>query len=343
MQIGAPRRLYGQTEQRADYYRQMQERLSALPGVRAVAATSNLPLDWVLNFSFEVEGRPHRPGDSPQADYSSVSPNYFDVMSIPLRAGRGFTERDTAGAPNVVLISETMARRVFPGEDPIGKRLTIGYLEQRVALEIIGVVADVRQDVASKSNLHIYDCNLQRPWLSTALVIRADGDPKSLTQPVQRAVREVDANRVATDVKTMEQLISESVSQPRFYTQLLSIFAALALLLAAVGIYGLMNYTVTQRTHEIGVRIALGARGSDVVRMVVGQGMSLVIVGVGLGLAASFALTRLMRSLLFEVSASDPLTFIFVSLLLSMVAFIACYIPARRATRVDPMTALRYE
>ncbi|HEY0321331.1 MAG TPA: ABC transporter permease [Pyrinomonadaceae bacterium] len=343
MQVGAPRRLYGQTEQRADYYRQMQERVAALPGVRAVAATSNVPLDWVLNFSFEVEGRPARPNDSPQADYSSISPNYFDVMGIPLRSGRKFTERDTTGTPGVVLISETMARRVFPGEDPIGKRLTINYLEQRVSLEIVGVVADVKQMMAENMNLHIYDCNLQRPWLSTALVVRSDGNPQSLTQSVQRAIREVDSNRVASDVKTMEQLLTESVSQPRFYTQLLSVFAALALLLAAVGIYGLMSYTVTQRTHEIGVRIALGARGSDVVRMVVGQGMSLVIVGVGLGLAAAFALTRLMQSLLFEVSASDPVTFIFVALLLASVAFIACYIPARRATRVDPMTALRYE
>ena len=343
MQVGAPRRLYGQTEQRADYYRQIQERVAALPGVRAVTATSSLPLDWVLNFSFEVEGRPARPGDSPQADYSSVSPNYFDAMGIPLRAGRKFTERDTASATGVVLISETMARRVFPGEDPLGKHLTINYLEQRVSLEIVGVVADVKQDMAAKSNLHIYDCNLQRPWLSTAFVVRSDGDPQALTQSVQRAIREVDPNRVATDVKTMEQLLTESVSQPRFYTQLLSVFAAVALLLAAVGIYGLMSYTVSQRTHEIGVRIALGARAGDVVRMVVRQGMSLVVAGVGLGLLAAFALTRLMQSLLFEVSASDPVTFIFVSLLLAAVAFIACYVPARRATRVDPMTALRYE
>jgi putative ABC transport system permease protein len=343
MQVAAPRRLYGEPEQRAAYYRQMQERLSQLPGVRAAAATSNLPLDWVLNFSFEVEGRSKSPNDSPQADYSSVSPNYFDAMGIPLRSGRKFTEQDRVGSPDVVIISETMARRVFPGEDPLGKRLALNFLEQRVSLEIVGVVADVRQDVAEKSNLHIYDTNLQRPWLSTAFVVRADSNPQSLTQAVQRAIREVDSNRVASDVKTMEQVMSESVSQPRFYTQLLSVFAALALLLAAIGIYGLMSFAVAQRTHEIGIRIALGARAGHVVRMVVRQGMSLVIAGVGLGLAAAFVLTRLMQSLLFEVSASDPLTFIFVALLLAVVAFIACYIPARRATRVDPMTALRYE
>ncbi|HEX8748972.1 MAG TPA: ABC transporter permease [Pyrinomonadaceae bacterium] len=343
MQVAAPRRLYGESGQRAAYYKQMQDRLSQLPGVRAAAATSNLPLDWVLNFSFEVEGRPKSPSDSPQADYSSVSPNYFDAMGIALRSGRKFTEQDRLGSPDVVIISETMARRVFPGEDPLGKRLALSFLERRVSLEIVGVVADVRQDVAEKSNLHIYDTNLQRPWLSTAFVVRADSNPQSLIPAVQRAIREVDANRVASDVKTMEQVMSESVSQPRFYTQLLSVFAALALLLAAVGIYGLMSFAVTQRTHEIGIRIALGARAGHVVRMVVRQGMSLVLAGVGLGLAAAFVLTRLMQSLLFEVTASDPLTFIFVALLLAVVAFIACYIPARRATRVDPMTALRYE
>ncbi|HKS29932.1 MAG TPA: FtsX-like permease family protein, partial [Pyrinomonadaceae bacterium] len=286
---------------------------------------------------------PKNPNDSQQADYSSVSPNYFDAMSIPLRAGRKFTEQDRTGSPDVAVISESMARRVFPNEDPLGKRISINFLEQRVSLEVVGVVADVRQDVAEKSNLHIYDSNLQRPWLSTAFVVRAEQDAKSLTQAVQGAIREVDANRVASEVKTMEQLMSESVSQPRFYTQLLTVFAALALLLASVGIYGLMSYSVTQRTHEIGIRIALGARAGHVVRMVVRQGMSPVVIGLALGLAAAFALTRLMQSLLFEVSASDPVTFIFVALLLAVVALAACYIPARRATRVDPMTALRYE
>ena len=340
---GAPSQLFAQPVQRADYFRQMQERLAALPGARAVAVSSSLPLDWVLNFSYEVEGRPPRPGEDPQADYSSVSPNYFEVMGTPLRAGRGFTTGDGPGAPAVALVNETLARRAFPGEDPLGKRLTIQYLERRVSLEIVGVVADSRQWAAEEPRTHIYDCYLQRPWLSSSFVVRTEGDPAALSAAAQKAVREVDPGRVATNVKTMNQLLSESVAQPLFYTQLLSLFAGVALLLAAVGVYGVMSYNVTQRTHEIGVRIALGARGRDVVRMVVGQGMALALVGVAVGLLGAFALTRLMSSLLYGVSATDPLTFAGVPVLLLAVALVANYLPARRATKIDPIKALRYE
>ncbi|HEV2864457.1 MAG TPA: ABC transporter permease [Pyrinomonadaceae bacterium] len=341
--VGAPQQLYGQTEQRAAYFKQMQERLSALPGARAVAVTSSLPLDWVLNFSYGVEGRPARPGDEPQADYMAVSPNYFETMRIPVLKGRGFTERDATGAPDVAVINETMARRVFPGEDPLGRRITIDYMERRLALEVVGVVADVRQTAGEETGLQIYDCYLQRPWLSSSFVIRADGDPALLAASAQKAVREVDAARAASNVKTMEQLLSESVARPRFYTQLLTLFAAVALLLAAVGVYGVMSYTVTQRTHEIGIRIALGARGRDVIRLVVGQGMALALAGVTAGLAGAFALTRVMESLLYGVSATDAATFAGVALLLGAVALLACYLPARRATKVDPIVALRNE
>jgi putative ABC transport system permease protein len=341
--VGAPTQLYGQNAQRAEYFRKMQERLSALPGVQATALASSLPLDWVLNFSYGVEGRPARPGEEPQADYLSVSPNYFEVMRIPLVRGRGFKERDAEGAPSVALINETMARRVFAGEDPLGKRIVIDYLERRVPLEIVGVVADVKQKVGAATNIQIYDCYLQRPWLSSSLVLRTEGDPAALAPAAQRAVREVDASRAASNVKTMEQLLSASVAQPRFYAQLLTAFACVALLLAAVGVYGVMSYTVTQRTHEIGIRIALGARGGDVVRMVVRQGMALALGGVLAGLAAAFALTRVLASLLDEVSATDATVFAFVSLLLMAVALLACLVPARRATKVDPIVALRYE
>ncbi|HYH85423.1 MAG TPA: ABC transporter permease [Pyrinomonadaceae bacterium] len=341
--VSAPQQLYGQTEQRASYYRQMQERMAALPGVRSVATISSLPLDWVLNFSYAVEGRPARPGEDPQADYSSVSPNYFDVMGIPLRKGRGFTERDAAGAPDVAVINETMARRVFPGEDPLGKRLTIDYMERRVSLEVVGVVADSKQLVNEETNIRIYDCYLQRPWLSSSFVVRTEGDPAALATAAQKAVREVDPSRAASDVKTMEQRLSESVAQPRFYTQLLGAFALVALLLAAVGVYGVISYSATQRTHEIGVRIALGARSSDVIRMVVGHGMALALAGVAVGLAAAFALTRVMSGLLYGVTATDPATFAGVALLLAAVALLACFIPALRATKVDPIVALRHE
>jgi putative ABC transport system permease protein len=321
----------------------MRERLSALPGVRATALASSLPLDWVLNFSYGVEGRPARPGEEPQADYLSVSPNYFEVMRIPVLRGRAFTERDAEGAPAVALINETMARRVFPGEDPLGKRVVIDYMERRVPLEVVGVVADTKQTVGQPAGIQIYDCYLQRPWLSSSFIVRTEGDPAALAPAAQRAVREVDAARAAAGVKTMERLLSESVAQPRFYAQLLTAFAAVALLLAAVGVYGVMSYTVTQRTHEIGIRIALGARGGDVVRMVVRQGMALALGGVLAGLAAAFALTRVLASLLYDVSATDPGIFALVSLLLAGVALLACLLPARRATKVDPMVALRYE
>ncbi len=341
--VNAPTQLYGQGARRAAYFRQMQERLAALPGARASAITSSLPLDWVLNFSYTVEGRPARPGDEPQSDYYSVSPNYFEVMRIPVRRGRGFDERDAEGAPAVALINETMARRVFPGEDPLGKRVTIAYMEQRVTLEVVGVVADTKQWTGQATSLQIYDCYLQRPWLSSSFVIRTEGDPAALAPAAQKAVREVDASRAAAAVKPMEALLSESVAQPRFYAQLLTGFACVALLLAAVGVYGVMSYTVTQRTHEIGIRMALGARGGDVVRMIVGQGMALALAGVGVGLAGAFALTRVMSSLLYGVSATDAGVFALVSLLLTAVALLACLVPARRATKVDPMIALRYE
>ena len=307
------------------------------------ALSSSLPLDWVLNFSYSVEGRAARPGDEPQSDYFSVSPNYFEVMRIPVVRGRGFDERDAEGAPAVALINETMARRIFPGEDPLGKRVTIAYMEQRVTLEVVGVVADTKQWTERATNLQIYDCYLQRPWLSSSFVVRTEGDPAALAVAAQSAVREVDASRAAANVKPMETLLSESVAQPRFYAQLLTGFACVALLLAAVGVYGVMSYTVTQRTHEIGIRMALGARGGDVVKMVVGQGMALALAGVAVGLAAAFALTRVMSSLLYGVSATDPLTFALIALLITTVALLACLIPARRATKVDPMIALRYE
>ncbi len=288
--------------------------------------------------------RPCSLGDEPEALYSAISPNYFRTMSIPLRAGREFTETDKRDAPPVVIINERMARRYFADAAPVGRRMTIKMLEEPVEHEIVGVAADAKQmKLADETRIEMYVPYLQRPWLTTDLVIRAKGDATSLIVPVQRAVREVDRDLPAANIRTMEQLFAESVAQPRFYTALLGLFAAIALLLAVIGIFGVISYAVTQRTHEIGVRIALGARKRDVLRLVVGQGMTLVGLGILLGLGTAFAVTRFLLSLLYGVSAGDPFVFAGVSALLAAVALVACYIPARRAMKVDPVIALRYE
>jgi len=315
--------------------------MRSLPGVLAAAAASDLPLAGNLmttEITLAGESRIR------QALYHRVSPNYFRTMSIPLRAGREFTADDKKDAPPVVVINERMARRYFAGVDPVGRRMSIRMLEKPVEHEIVGVAADAKQmNLADETGIEMYVPYLQRPWLTTDLVIRASGDPASLIVPVQRAVREVDKDLPAANIKTMEQLFSESVAQPRFYTTLLGTFATIALLLASIGIFGVISYAVTQRTHELGVRIALGAQKSDVLRLIVGQGMMLVGLGILLGLAAAFAVTRFLSSLLYGVSAIDPFIFAAVPVLLAGVALVACYIPARRAMRVDPMVALRYE
>jgi len=346
LEIAPPRSSrYLQEEARVKLFGEILERVERLPGVEAVAATSGAPLKrFPLDSPFAIEGRITNPGDEPEALYSAISPNYFRTMSIPLRAGREFTADDKKDAPPVVVINERMARRYFAGVDPVGRRMSIRMLEKPVEHEIVGVAADAKQmNLADETGIEMYVPYLQRPWLTTDLVVRASGDPASLIVSVQRAVREVDKDLPAANIKTMEQLFSESVAQPRFYTTLLGTFATIALLLASIGIFGVISYAVTQRTHEIGVRIALGAQKSDVLRLIVGQGMMLVGLGILLGLAAAFAVTRFLSSLLYGVSAIDPFIFAAVPVLLAGVALVACYIPARRAMRVDPMVALRYE
>ena len=345
MTIGASMKKYGDEKLRASYYKQLLERVEALPEVESAALTSGAPMTgFDLMFVFAVEGRPAHPDDVPQVVYSSVSPNYFRTMGIPLLAGREFDGRDVAGAQHVALINETMARRFFSGEDPIGRRVRINYLGRPTLLEIIGVVKDARQAALGQTtDIQLYSCYQQAPWFSTHLVARTKVTPMTASLPAQRAIRSVDSDQAVTNVKTMDELISESVAQPRLYTWLLSVFALIALVLAAVGIYGVMSYTVAQRTHEIGVRMALGAQVSDILKMIVGQSLSLVFAGVALGLIGAIALTRIMSTLLYDVSATDPATFAGIALLLSAVALLASLIPARRATKVDPLTALRYE
>ncbi|PYV89642.1 MAG: hypothetical protein DMG05_13150 [Acidobacteria bacterium] len=293
---------------------------------------------------FDVEGRPPAsPDEVLVSNDRIVSPNYFQAMGIPLLKGRYFTERDGSKAPAVVIINETTARRFWPDSDPIGRHL-IFKPERPKSCEIVGVVADVKHSgLEAESGVELYRPCLQVPLLLMGLVVRTTTDPLSGAAAVRSQVWAVDKDQPVYNIKTMEQYLSESVKPRRFNVLLLSLLAGIAVLLAAVGIYGVLGYTVTQRTHEIGIRMALGGEARDVLKLVVGQGMVLTLIGVGIGLAGAFALTRVLSSLLYGVTATDPATFVGVSLLLAGVALLACCIPARRATKVDPVEALRYE
>jgi len=261
--------------------------------------------------------------------------------------GRAFTERDTENAPLVMIVNQAFARRDFPNENPIGKRINLGGNNpqgQPVWWEIVGVTADVRSlELREEATPEFYLSALQDTFAGMSVVVRTAVEPASLAPEVRRLVAEVDKSAPVSEVKTMEHIVHESVTQPRFNLFLLGLFGGIALLLSAAGIYGVTAYSVTQRTHEFGIRMALGAQVGDVLRMILGQGMLLIVAGIVVGLVASFALTRLMKSLLFGVSATDPLTFVAITVLLTLVALFACYIPARRATKVDPLVALRYE
>ena len=344
MSFALPEAKYKDADSQAAFFRQLTERVAALPGVASVGVVDPLPLSGDnKSTSFMIEGRPAvAPSELPSVNIRKISPDYLHAMSIPLLRGRAFTGQDTKDAPRVMLVNETLVRRLFPGEDPIGKRVLQG---RRGATEIVGIVGDVKhRSLDVESGAEFYMSYLQSPEPEMTLVARGTtGDSSGLIAAVRNAVGEIDKDQPISDIKPMNQLLAESVAPQRFNTLLLGIFAFIALALASVGIFGVMNYTVTQRTHEIGIRLALGAQTTDVLRLIVTQGMMLALIGVGIGLAGSFATTRLMRSLLYGVSATDPLIFFGVSLLLAFVALVACYIPARRAMRVDPMVALRYE
>lgn len=341
--IDLPPAKYRQPYQQMQFVQRLIEQLESLPDVRQAAVSAGLPFSEVPDAGIRIDGRPiGAPDFGTTANYYRVTPLYFRAMGIPLIRGRLFTEHDTTTAKPVVVINETMAKRFFPKEDPIGKRLDISgptYLR-----EIVGVVGDVKQ-AGLKASIppQVYEPFLQKPSNSFNVVVRGLGDPMRLADAVRRQVLRLDKEQPISNVKTMKDVVATSLSQDRVSTFLLGLFAFLALILAGVGIYGVMSYSVGQRTHEIGIRIALGARQSGILKLVLVQSLRVVLIGVGIGLGASLLLTRLMATLLFDVAATDPVIFAGVSIVLLGVALAAAFVPARRAARVDPMVALRYE
>src|ERR1051325_1022239 len=335
-------------EQRAAFFEQSLDRIAALPGVEAAGAVSALPfhtnpIDIKSEFSIEGRAAP-APGQEPIAYATVATFDYFRTMGIPLRRGRLFTRFDNKEAAPVVLIGETMAQRFWPGEDPVGKKISLRFMGQQTTREIVGVIGDVRHTgLDSDPRPELFLPHLQEPYGSMTYVVRTSVDPQALLPAVKKEIWTVNKSQPFSSIATMEQLVSRSLAERRFSLLFLTTFAAIALALAGVGIYGLISFNTSQRTHEIGVRMALGADRRDIFKLVVGQGMALTLAGVALGLAAAFALTRYLSSLLYGVSATDPLTFAGVAALLTLVALAACYIPARRAMKVDPMEALRYE
>ncbi|MBD0373380.1 MAG: ABC transporter permease [Pyrinomonadaceae bacterium] len=346
LDVSLPSAKYKEPQQQAAFWGQLLGRVSQIPNVESVAAVDTLPFSGGNIISFVVEGKPAPPpSEVDDAEYRVVTPKYFETMGISLVRGSTFTEQHTGNTPEVMLINETMARKVFPGEDPIGKRLNIGNPGSSPWRTIIGIVRDVRQKALDTEPYpQMYTPYAQTPRArSMTLIARTSSDPTALVPSIRNELAAMDKDQPLYNVRTLEQVMSESIARQRFSMLLIAIFACVGLVLASVGIYGVMSYTVAQRTHEIGVRMALGASARDVLKMVVGQGMLLSLIGTGLGLIAAFLLTRLISSLLFSVSATDPLTYALISLMLISVALLACLVPALRATRVDPMVALRYE
>jgi putative ABC transport system permease protein len=332
----------------ADYisfYDKTLQRISAIPGVAAVGAINTLPLGKGPQAGFKIEGRPPLTIDKwPGGNYRCVSPDYFRTMNIPVVQGRGFNDRDLENAPRVAMINQALAALNFPNENPLGKRISFGNNGEPIWWEIIGVVANVRSlELREEAAPEFYLSSLQDSFANMSVVVHTTVEPTSVAAAVRSAAAEVDKSAAVSDVKTMDHIVSAAVTQPRFNVFLLGLFGGIALLLSAAGIYGVTAYSVTQRTHEFGIRLALGAQVGDVLRMIIRQGMLLISAGIVVGLLASLALTRLLRTLLFGVSVTDPLTFVAITLLLGLVALVACYIPARRATKVDPLVALRYE
>ncbi len=347
MVVRLPDGKYDEDPKIINFFRQAMERVRSLPGVREAGMVNFLPLYGGLGSAtdFTVEGRPVPPPDQELTTSVRVADaGYFGAMDIPLLRGRNFTDVEDREARHVVIISESLAQKYFPGEDPLGKRIDVDMFDNPNPTEIVGIVGDVRYDsLTDEARPTVYFPHPELTYSFMTLAIRTNGDPAEMAPAVRRELSALDPDQPVADVRTMTQVMADTVARPRFNTLLLGLFAGLATLLAAIGIFGVMNYSVTLRTRELGLRMALGAQPGRVLMLILKQGLLLTLVGIGIGLVGAVALTRLMSSLLFGVNATDPLTFAAIALLLLVVSLIACYIPARRATRIDPMIALRYE
>lgn len=328
-----------------EYYRQLIERVEAIPSVTSAAAVTTLPMSDVgVDFKrpYWREGEPEPGGDGEKVAVTMATPGYFKTMGISLPQGRNFSEHDRRDTVAVMIVSKNLADKVWPNEDPVGKRLMLDYNRGKYAYEVVGVISSVRYyGLKADPRPEVFIPHAQNAYLPMNLVVRTTSDPNRLVEPVKAQVREIDPTQPVSNIRTMDTLISRSVAADRFSMWLLGLLASLALALAATGLFSLLSYLVSQRTHEIGVRMALGAQRRDIFQLVLGQGALLLAAGLAIGLVASFICTRLFSSLLFGVSATDPLTFLITPALLSLAALFACYVPARRATKVDPLVALR--
>jgi putative ABC transport system permease protein len=336
---------YRKDEQVVAFYRNVLDRVHALPGVEAAGIVSVLPFSANYdNCGFFIEAKPlANPTQAPSARRYVITPNYLRAMGIPLLHGRQFNEQDDAKSPLVALISKTAADRNWPGEDPIGKRIRLGGSDSELRT-IVGIVGDVRQKgLDDRPGIQAYEPHAQGNGNGMSLVVRTSVDPASLTAAVRNEIRAVDPSLPVYGIMTMRELISSSVAERRFTLLLVGVFAAVALFMTAIGIYGVISYSVAQRSQEFAIRMALGAQRYEVVQLVLGQGFRLMLFGLVLGVAGAFALTRVLEHLLFQTNTTDPLTFMLVTITLSAAGIIACWLPARRAVRVDPMVALRNE
>jgi predicted permease len=339
---------YRPNEKRAAFLHEVLRRVSALPGVEMAAADSGNAISFGAarnSSAFTIEGRPVESQRSPVADNETVSPEFFRTLQTPLESGRFFTDMDDTHSQLVAVIDETLAQRYWPRDSPLGRRVKFGRVDSRAPwMTIVGVVGNIKSDgFDAPSAPHLYSCVYQNPGYAMTFYLRSAMPASPLGEQIRREVLSVDPNVPVFAIRTMDEMISKSVARRRFALQIIGVFAVVALLLAAIGIYGVMAYSVGQRTHEFGIRVALGAQRNDILRMAIGEGMLLVLFGVLSGLAGSAILSRFLRSLLYGVTPTDPITFVTIPALLAAVALLACFIPARRATRVDPLTALREE